>query len=82
MIKIRRNTILKINDHLLWENSNERAERFGKFSVVVIVRHGSMVGHDFYLNIPGTDRVQYMDLDTLRRNSKLLEIDKEPEYFL
>ena len=83
MRKIDEDTILKIGDHLLWENEGERLERCGEFSVVVILRYGTLPSDEFfYLNIPGTDIDQYMDRQTIRSNSRLLEIEKEPEYFL
>ena len=85
MRTIHKGDILKIGDHLLWRNEGERLKTLGATSVVVITRYGSIPWvpwKDFFLDIPGTDVDQYMDIDSIRRNSKLLEIEKEPEYFL
>ena len=73
--------ILKIGDILLWHNGVGREEFFGEYSIAVIQRFGKG-SDDFYLKFPDNTVPQYMDLRTIKRNSKIITKEKNPEYFL
>ncbi len=81
MITINTRTVLAIGDHILWENHGDRTV-FGEYSVAVVERHGKIFGEDYYLKFPDNTIPQYMDKDTIRRNSTLIDKNKDPEYFL
>ena len=82
MRKIEKETVLKVYDILLWENSDHREEFFGPWSVVTIHHHGTTRDEDYYLTFPDTDIPQYMDKDSITRNCHVITEAEDPEYFL
>jgi hypothetical protein len=82
MKRITEETELLVGYKLLWENSPGRRELFGEFSVVSIHHHGSEFQQHFYLRFPDKEIPQFMDRHSILIQSKLINENEDPEYFL